>query len=133
MKREYANDRITVLWDSSKCIHSGICDAQLPQVFNPGKRPWINLAGADVEMIKHAIDNCPSGALSYKIANEDGANKVTIKAIKNGPYKITGRCHLINTEGQVLDGGDTFALCRCGASKNMPFCDGAHYRKSQPK
>ena len=73
MKRTYSNDKITVLWDSDKCIKSGMCDGQLPQVFDVNKRPWVNLDAADVEEIKLVIDTCPSGALSYimQVRNDD--------------------------------------------------------------
>ena len=127
MKRRYSNDKITVLWDSDKCIHSGMCDGQLPEVFDPSKRPWVNLKGADVETIKRVIECCPSGALSYKIPGKKESGLTTIKVIKDGPYKVTGKCKLVNTNGEVLDAGSAFALCRCGASKRMPFCDGSHY------
>ncbi len=40
---------------------------------------------------------------------------VRIKATKNGPNLV------------VVDGTVQFALCRCGHSKNKPFCDGAHH------
>ena len=128
MKRTYSNTKITVFWDSNKCIRAGKCDGQLPQVFDPNKRPWVNLNGADVETIIHVIDSCPSGALSYEIPAEKKSEAVTIMTIENGPYKVTGKCSLVSTDGKVLDAGDAFALCRCGTSKKMPFCDGSHYR-----
>ena len=131
MKRQYKNDDITVFWDSDKCIFAGICDGQLPQVFNPIKRPWVNLDGADAETIKRVIDQCPTGALSYEVPGKK-PDTVTIKVIKNGPYKITGKCQLLDSTGKVLDAGNAFALCGCGASKKMPFCDGSHYRVYQP-
>jgi len=130
MKRQYANDKITVFWDSDKCIHSGVCDHELPEVFDPRKRPWVNLEGADVETIKRTVDRCPSGALSYKVPDEKESPPVTIKVIKNGPYKITGRCKLVDEDGRIIETGEAFALCRCGASKKMPFCDGSHYTKT---
>jgi len=72
MKRTYSNGKITVFWDSDKCIKSGMCDGQLPQVFDVNKRPWVNLDAADVEEIKRVIDTCPSGALSYVVQVGDG-------------------------------------------------------------
>jgi uncharacterized Fe-S cluster protein YjdI len=67
MKRVYHNDGITIYWDSSKCIHSGKCFSGLPEVFRPGKRPWVNIDAADALKIKRAIDRCPSGALTCKL------------------------------------------------------------------
>ncbi len=71
-KRRYSNGKITVFWDSEKCIRSGKCDGQLPQVFNPGKRPWVDLSAADAETIARVIDTCPTGALSYELPGRAG-------------------------------------------------------------
>jgi len=128
MRRHYSNNKITVFWDSDKCIGAGKCDVQLPRVFDPKRRPWVNLDAADAEVIKSVIDNCPSGALGYRIPGEKKSKAVTIKMIKDGPYKVTGKCRLINKRGEDVDTGDVFALCRCGASRAMPLCDGSHHR-----
>jgi CDGSH-type Zn-finger protein len=60
-----------------------------------------------------------------------------IKCNKNGPLLIQGDFELTDAEGKPYDlGGRTqIALCRCGASENKPFCDGAHNKvgfQSQP-
>lgn len=52
---------------------------------------------------------------------------VKIRALKNGPYMVEGRVDLSDTAGNpVRVEKDRFALCRCGASTNKPFCDGTH-------
>ena len=53
---------------------------------------------------------------------------VTIKSNQNGPFLVTGAVTLTDHEGNAFDlgGKETIALCRCGASKNRPFCDGSH-------
>ena len=63
--KKYSNDDITVVWEPTKCIHSAICFNGLPQVFDPNKRPWVNIQGADTEKITDQVKACPSGALSY--------------------------------------------------------------------
>jgi CDGSH-type Zn-finger protein len=50
----------------------------------------------------------------------------TIKVRKNGPYLVSGECELLDQELNPIEKQEPFALCRCGASKNKPFCDGAH-------
>ncbi len=67
MKRVYSNDKITVFWDSEKCVHSGNCFSHLPEVFKPMRRPWVIIDAADAEEIKKTIDKCPSGALTCKV------------------------------------------------------------------
>lgn len=64
--REYTNGDLTVIWDASKCTHSGHCVRELPQVFNLHQRPWVNMLGADSETIRRQVHACPSGALSLK-------------------------------------------------------------------
>jgi putative redox protein len=62
--REYKSFEITVVWDASKCTHSGRCVRQLPEVFNLKTRPWITIDGATADRIESQIANCPSGALT---------------------------------------------------------------------
>ncbi|MDR1735497.1 MAG: CDGSH iron-sulfur domain-containing protein [Oscillospiraceae bacterium] len=61
-----------------------------------------------------------------------------VKITKNGPYLVSGGIpiremvitpqghHYTLSEGRTLPQAETYALCRCGNSKNAPFCDGAH-------
>jgi uncharacterized Fe-S cluster protein YjdI len=63
--KKYSNDDITVVWNPAKCIHSAICFKGLPQVFDPSKKPWVNIQGADTEKIIDQVNACPSGALSF--------------------------------------------------------------------
>lgn len=124
--KEYSNDDITVCWDPDKCIHSRNCVKGLPQVFDKSQRPWINMQGASSEEIMKTIDKCPSGALSYKKTGTDQRPSAIIKVIKNGPLLVEGECALVDREGGQVKSCGPFALCRCGGSKNKPFCDGAH-------
>ena len=66
IKKEYSNGEITVVWQSAKCIHSGNCVRNLPNVFQPSERPWIKMNGADSAAIIDAVAKCPSGALRIK-------------------------------------------------------------------
>ena len=55
--------------------------------------------------------------------------KITVR--KNGPYRVEapeGTIELVDGDGNAYDltGKPAFSLCRCGASANRPFCDGAH-------
>jgi len=55
-----------------------------------------------------------------------GDSKVVVR--DNGPLLLTGIGTVEDAEGNSFDTGgkETIALCRCGASKKRPFCDGAH-------
>ena len=66
----YSNKEITVIWQPEICQHSTLCWKGLLQVFNPQKRPWINMDGATTQQIIEQVQKCPSGALTY-IKNEE--------------------------------------------------------------
>jgi CDGSH-type Zn-finger protein len=52
--------------------------------------------------------------------------KITVN--NHGPLLIQGSFEIVDKAGGVYDlaGRDTLSLCRCGLSKNKPFCDGSH-------
>jgi len=55
-----------------------------------------------------------------------GKTKLTIN--NNGSLKVEGDFEIVDKNGVVYDlgGRELVSLCRCGLSKNKPFCDGAH-------
>jgi uncharacterized Fe-S cluster protein YjdI len=63
---EYSNGEITIVWRPKLCIHATDCYVDLPEVFAPEKRPWVNPHGASTARIIAQIERCPSGALSYR-------------------------------------------------------------------
>lgn len=156
--RTYSNKDISVYWKPGKCIHSSICYTKLIDVFNPIKRPWVNLDAASSEKIIEVVNKCPTEALMWKwndSKKNDGVTKsdsnhikirrpydfaeldkkekytsdpVEVQVMKNGPLKISGNIILKDSEGKQIDTGEVIYICRCGASKKMPFCDGAHKR-----
>lgn len=64
--KTYQKEGLTVIWKPKKCIHSGVCVRTLPKVYDPHSKPWIKPENATVEALKSQIENCPSGALSYR-------------------------------------------------------------------
>ncbi len=63
---EYPNGEIIVIWQPSKCIHSGRCVHGLPEVFNLQNRPWIQPLRAATESVIAQVERCPSGALTWR-------------------------------------------------------------------
>ncbi len=55
---------------------------------------------------------------------------VEIKVKENGPLVVSGPITIVDVEGNeyALPPGTAYALCRCGASQNKPFCDKSHQR-----
>ena len=69
-KINYSNNEITVVWQPELCIHSTICFSQMPNVFKPQLKKWIDPNGAPSDKIIEQVKMCPSGALSFFYNNE---------------------------------------------------------------
>ena len=54
------------------------------------------------------------------------SDKVKIQVKKTGSVRVTGTVDFVDAEGNVIETKTDFSLCRCGASKEKPFCDGSH-------
>ncbi len=63
--KKYTNGEVTVVWKPALCIHATTCWKELPEVFNPKIRPWINPLGADTQRIIEQVKRCPTDALTY--------------------------------------------------------------------
>ena len=99
-------------------------------VFRLGQEPWIDPNGAEAAAIIDIVRRCPSGAFSYSIGGIeqcDREREPTITISKNGPYRITGGIAPLNASWSKGASQEHYALCRCGGSKNKPFCDGSHW------
>lgn len=53
-------------------------------------------------------------------------SETNIQILPKGPYLVTGKVNLTDANGNKVEVTEKFALCRCGASINKPFCDGTH-------
>ncbi len=125
----YSKDNVVVVWQPELCSHSGLCIKGLPKVFNPNAKPWINLSEADIMSVSAQVAKCPSGALSirkHNVAHETGQEAVCITISSNGPLLVSGKVLIKDANGNEVLKEKTTALCRCGASSNKPYCDGAH-------
>lgn len=129
--KKYTNGEITIVWKPSLCSHSRQCFNGLPEVFDPGQRPWTRPENSSTEKIVEQIKKCPSGALSfyYNQPAPDGPeeNQVCLMEItKNGPLIYHGKVLIRNAQGEETLKENKTAFCRCGASSNKPYCDGSH-------
>jgi CDGSH-type Zn-finger protein len=129
-RKAYIGKGITIFDNRAICSHAAFCTEELASVFRHHDTPWIDPEGASVEKIVAQIRKCPSGALSYAIDGveaEPPQRPPMVTVTDNGPYAITGGIELMGVK--FGDGASTehYTLCRCGASKNKPFCDGSHW------
>jgi CDGSH-type Zn-finger protein len=126
----YKGKKITIHDNRSVCAHAGYCTDNLASVFRMKDEPWIVPDAASVEDIIVAIRNCPSGALSYSIddaENQNAESEPTVLIAPNGPYVVSGGIELFATTWGEGASKNEYTLCRCGSSKNKPFCDGTHW------
>jgi len=125
--QRYEGKDIVIHFDTGRCIHAGNCVRGLPGVFRANARgAWIDPDAADAADIAALIPTCPSGALTYEPGGEAGeelppaTNSITVEA--DGPLRIHASYSLNGEKAE----GYRATLCRCGASKNKPYCDNAH-------
>jgi CDGSH-type Zn-finger protein/uncharacterized Fe-S cluster protein YjdI len=117
---------LTLKFEAKRCIHSRFCVLGLPQVYKANVQgPWIDPDAATVEANIAVAHSCPSGAIRYQRHDggpEEAAPLVNLIALReNGPYAFRAPLML---NGEFI--GFRATLCRCGASKNKPYCDGSH-------
>lgn len=126
----YQGKKITINDNRAVCSSAGYCVRGLPGVWRRGEEPWIDPDAAEPEQIIEIIRRCPSGALSFSIdgVEDQGPDREPeIQIRHNGPFDVRGGIEL---EGENFCEGasrEHYQLCRCGASKSKPFCDGTHW------
>src|SRR5688572_16779520 len=128
-EREYRTREVLVRWNSDLCIHTARCIRRAPQAFDSTRRPWVQLEGTPVDDIADAVRLCPTGALTF--ARLDGTpdapdEEVVIELRPNGAYFVRGPVKVVTPAGEVVHDGTRVARCRCGNTKNGPFCDNSH-------
>lgn len=119
---------ITVHYNRLLCSHAGEC-GKIKAVFDPSQKPWIRPDNGASDDIIGVINACPSGALSYNSSDQPDQTAILhiaeISIQPNGPYRIAG---IPLATARLAKGASAakYVLCRCGASKNKPYCDGTH-------
>ena len=123
---EYRGEKIVVRNNGARCIHSRFCVRGRPDVFKPNvDGPWIDPNALPPETVAAQVTLCPSGALIYQRLDGGAAEKApgvnSVRVLENGPLAFIADLDIA---------GDTSSfratLCRCGQSKNKPFCDHSH-------
>lgn len=117
---------VQVRFDGSRCIHSRNCVLSRPDVFVPNvEGEWIHPERADEGALRELAHQCPSGAIS--VTRIDGQKPEAapmvnlVRVRENGPLAVHADLHI---DGKSQ--GFRATLCRCGASRNKPYCDSSH-------
>jgi CDGSH-type Zn-finger protein/uncharacterized Fe-S cluster protein YjdI len=118
---------VVIRFATKRCIHARFCVLQQPGVFKANVvGPWIAPDDATTaEVLVAVAQACPSGAIRYSRRDggpEEAPPPVNLVQVReNGPIGLHAQIEL---DGAPI--GYRATLCRCGASANKPFCDGAH-------
>jgi CDGSH-type Zn-finger protein/uncharacterized Fe-S cluster protein YjdI len=120
-------EKLELRFEAARCIHARFCVTGAPQVFLANVQgPWIHPDAMPVERLVDIAHACPSGAIQYRRKDgepDEAPPPVNLVSVREaGPYAIRGALTL---RGRRI--GMRATLCRCGASKNKPFCDGSHH------
>jgi CDGSH-type Zn-finger protein/uncharacterized Fe-S cluster protein YjdI len=120
-------EKVQIRFNAKLCIHSRYCVTGAPDVFLANvEGPWIHPDAMNPEELAAVARECPSGAIQYR-RRDGGAEERPppvnlIRTLEGGPYALRGDLCI---DGKPI--GYRATLCRCGASKNKPFCDGSHH------
>lgn len=117
--------QVRIRFDGARCIHARNCVLGLPEVFKANvEGPWIDPDAATPEDLIAIAHRCPSGAIHVERldggAGERPSGRNVVAVLENGPLAVRGDVRVAGTPELRA------TLCRCGASKNKPYCDSSH-------
>ena len=112
--------------DLSICSKAGYCKDRFTGV-------WQMLGSTDPavrDRMKRMVELCPSGRLAWSESvgapEQEPEYEPEIAVFRNGPLFVRGGVRVVGSDGEPYEVRNRQALCRCGYSRNKPFCDGSH-------
>ncbi len=126
---------VVVKQDYALCADSGFCGTRNAHIRELAQAT--GQAGMPQQVIS-MIEHCPSGSLTYACGPGEAdvepdlpqqvavTTEITSHGPIFGPLWVTGNVPVERADGQPCETRNRVTLCRCGHSKNKPFCDGAH-------
>jgi len=124
----YEGEEVIVEFDLSRCIHTGDCTHALDAVFDVKRSGrWVHPDAAPASDVARICADCPTGALrciskTTGEAMDTAPATSSVQVMPDGPLYVHAQMML---NGELLPGYRA-ALCRCGKSRLMPFCDNSH-------
>lgn len=129
-KTRYPGEEISVEWDGRLCIHIGECGSSEGDLFVGGRDPWCKPDLTTIDDVVDVVKRCPTGAITFESTDktmiETAESENTVMVSYQGPYFIRGDLDIDGASEDMPGVSFRAALCRCGASKNKPFCDNSH-------
>jgi CDGSH-type Zn-finger protein/uncharacterized Fe-S cluster protein YjdI len=122
----FTGKQVSITVHPGRCIHSRNCVLGHPEVWvanAPGQ--WVHPDAGDADTIATVAQSCPSGAITYQ-RHDGGPDERppavnTVRIWENGPYAFRADLSLAGDRTSYRA-----TLCRCGASRRKPYCDGSH-------
>jgi uncharacterized Fe-S cluster protein YjdI len=125
-RKRYPGTALDVSYDIERCRHAAECIRGLRSVFDPARRPWILPDAADPDDVVGVVARCPTGALRTHPITSTSETPVTpteVTMMPGGPVLLRGDLHI--TAPAVDERELRAALCSCGSTANLPYCDGS--------
>lgn len=124
----YEGDGLTLEDDVSLCTQAGYCGDRFETV-------WAMIGRAADPAVRERIRTmaglCPSGRIATRLPGgelDEPELDPSVAAIADGPLWVRGGVRVVAADGTAYEVRNRQTLCRCGASRNKPFCDGSHKR-----
>ena len=127
---DYPGAAADVHWDGRLCIHISECGRAKNDLFVAGRQPWCQPDLVSPDEVADVVSRCPSGALTYERKDggpeESAESENVVTVMYNGPLYVRGDLEVDGAASDMSGVRYRAALCRCGQSKNKPFCDNSH-------
>jgi CDGSH-type Zn-finger protein/uncharacterized Fe-S cluster protein YjdI len=127
---KYEGEQADVLWDGRLCIHIQECGRAKGELFVGGRTPWCEPDKVDVDNVAAVVKRCPTGAITFNVKDgsfEESAEARNVAVVtNNGPLHVRGDLEIQGAAEDMPGTKFRASLCRCGHSKNKPFCDNSH-------
>jgi CDGSH-type Zn-finger protein len=126
-QQNYPGTGIVLKDDRSLCMHAGFCSNQVTNAWQMTQDSGDSRVRAQIIAM---VERCPSGALSYaleadgEVIEPDLPKEIALTP--DGALWASGGIPVERADGKEWEVRNRVTLCRCGASKNKPLCDGAH-------
>lgn len=126
----YTGKSVEITYDRDRCIHAAECTRGSAALFDVANEPWCSPDAVDLETAMKVVARCPSGALTARTLA--GATRTdaplteemtVVQVVPDGPLYASGAVAVAGAAPVART-----ALCRCGASKTKPYCDGSHVK-----
>ena len=125
--RVFAGVDVEMTDDPSLCTHVGFCTNRRTHV-------WQMIDETDDaevrEQLMRMLALCPSGRLGRRPSSDapevEPAFEPSVAVVRDGPLWVRGGVEVVGADGVAYERRNRVTLCRCGHSRNKPFCDGTH-------